>query len=295
MPINKKFNESERKLKHSQNFITQPQLVKQLVKIADINSKDDVLEIGAGRGIITQELLRHAGRVIAIEQDVKLLGKLDLLRTHGNLELLIGDFRKLELPQKDFKVFSNIPFDITTDILTKLVSPKSKATDIYLLMQEEAAKRFAGMPHHRNSQNSTLLAVDFSVEVKCKISRDHFDPKPNANIVFAHFSKLAPSLVPEADRQDFRDFVVYGYNQWAPSLLDAYKKIFSHKQLLVISKSQGLKGLKPSDLTIREWLELFNTYRLYVNEDKKVIVRSSEELLRKGQKKLSKWNRSRSY
>jgi 16S rRNA A1518/A1519 N6-dimethyltransferase RsmA/KsgA/DIM1 with predicted DNA glycosylase/AP lyase activity len=160
-------------------------------------------------------------------------------------------------------------------------------------MQEAAAHRFAGMPYERNSQISILLAVDFAIEMMRKISRDYFEPQPNVSIVFAHFAKRSAPLISKKVRQDFRDFVVYGYNKWAPTVLDAFRDIFSKKQLSVIGRTQNLTGLKPSDLTVDQWIELFSTFREYVSEDKKSRVYGSEKQLRKTQAKLTKLHRTR--
>jgi 23S rRNA (adenine-N6)-dimethyltransferase len=298
MPLKTTYPKSksiERTLKHSQNFICQPVLVEELIELSEINSSDLVVEIGAGKGIITQKLREHAGSVIAIEQDAKLAEELSSLNTQSNFQLVICDFRKWQLPRQEFKVFSNIPFNVTTEIITKLTSSDSLVTDIYLIMQEDAAYRFAGMPYRRNSQNSILLAVDFAVRIIRKISRDCIKPKPNVSLVFAHFYRHSKPLVSKKNRQLFRDFVVYCYNQWAPTILQSLKKVFSNKQLDIIDKTQKLEGLKPSELTIEQWIELFNTYCQHVTEHKQRRVKTSEKHLKIEQKKLDKWHRSRQY
>lgn len=284
---------SERNLDISQNFINQSVLVKELLDLTNIDASDLVLDIGAGKGIITSELLKRANFVIAIEQDKKLALHLEKLKSYENFQLFVKDFRDVELPNIPFKVFSNIPFDITTEIIGRLTAYPSNVEEIYLIMQEDAAKRFAGMPHHKNSQTSIILATEYRVEILRGISRNYFTPKPKVNIVFARFSKLDAPFVAPKDRLEFRDFVVYGFNQWAPTVLDALKKVFSHKQLLLINKSQKIKNLKPSDLSREQWGALFETYNYFVSEEKKALVRGSESKLKTQQKKLKKWNRSR--
>lgn len=290
-----KGNPLQRELKHSQNFICEPRLVEELLELSHIECNDLVVEIGAGKGIITKALLEHAGRVIAIEQDPHLVVELSSLKCKNNFQLEIADFRQWQLPKEKFKVFSNIPFNVTTDIITKLTSPGSLATDIYLIVQEDAAYRFTGMPYRNNSQNSILLAVDFAIHIIRKLNNDYFKPRPNVGLVFTHFHRHSKPLVTKKDRQHFRDFVVYGYNQWAPTILQAFKKIFSNKQLEIISKTQKLEGLKPSELSITQWIELFHTYCQYVPEPKQRLVKTSEKHLKFEQKKLDKWHRSRQY
>ena len=298
MPVNffkAEKGQTKRNLKHSQNFISRKSLVNELLEISKIGSNDTVLEIGAGKGAITSQLVKRAGFVIAVEQDKRLSEHLRKINGGENLKIINRDFRDLKLPEKPFKVFSNIPFDITTEIIGKLTSGSSRAAEIYLIMQEEAAERFAGMPYRRNSQNSILLATEFHIKIIRKISRDFFRPKPNVNIVFAEFSRLEKPLIPRNDKADFRSFVIYGFNRCSPGVLDAFKKIFSYNQIRLIKKSQNIQNLKPSDLSVNQWIMLFDIYKDHVSEDKKAIIRRGENKFRAEQKKLKKWNRSRTY
>lgn len=282
-----------RRLEHSQNFIRRQETVRRLLSLSNINSDDLVIEIGPGKGIITRELLRQAGRVIAVERDPSFFEQLSALDVRGKLQLVVGDFLKWQPPREDYKVFANIPFNYTSDIVAKLTSGNRMPTDIYLVMQEAAARRFAGMPHERNSQVSILLAVDFDVQILETISREQFEPMPHVEIAFTHFAQYPQPLVLESDRQEFRDFVVYGYNRWAPTALDAFRDVFSKKQISLIARSQSLAGMKPSDLSVDQWLHLFRTYREYADSKKKHLVVGSEKRLRNTQAKLQKSHRTR--
>lgn len=283
---------SLRKLEHSQNFICRPELVRELLELTQISASDLVVEIGPGKGMITRELLKRAGHVIAVERDSRFEEELSLLNTLGNFQLVIGDFLEWQLPQDEYKVFSNIPFNYTADIVNKLTSSDNLPTDIYLIMQEAAALRFAGVPYHTNSLISILIAIDFSVRILRKIDRSSFEPKPNVNVVFVHFDRCARLQIPENERQFFRDFVVYGYTQWAPTVLESFREVFTKRQRSIIASSQKLEGLKPADLTIDQWARLFKTFREYVNESKGRCVHGSEKRLKKQQNKLDKSHRT---
>lgn len=284
---------SKRILEHSQNFIRQPKIVRDLLGLSNISPDDLVVEIGPGKGMITRELLKRAGRVIAIERDPKFSKELNSLYTQGDFQLVIGDFLEWQLPQDKYKVFSNIPFNYTADIVNKLTSSYNLPTDIFLIIQEAAAHRFAGVPYYDNSLISILIAIDFSVQVLRKIDRESFEPKPNVNVVFVHFARHTRSKISEDERQLFRDFVVYGYTQWAPTVLDAFSKVFTKRQRSMIANSQKLEGLKPKDLTIDQWAGLFKTFREHVSESKGYSVRGSEKRLKKQQHKLTKSHRTR--
>lgn len=284
----------QRRIEHSQNFIRNSNLVKELLELTQIEHTDLVIEIGPGKGIITKELLKRAGRVIAIERDPQFSDNLLLLKKEGDFQLVIGDFLKWQIPRDKFKVFSNIPFNYTADIVNKLVnSPENSPTDIYLIMQEAAAHRFIGAPYEQNSLISTLLAIDYTVNILRKINRDNFDPKPNITISFVHFGRRVKALIPINEKQFFRDFIVFGYTKWAPTVLESFNKVFTKRQRLIIAKSQKLNGLKPTELSIEQWIILYKSFSQYVDESRKNLVYGSEKRLQKQQNKLEKSYRTR--
>ncbi len=284
---------SQRELSHSQNFIRKSELVNELLGITNINTEDLVIEIGPGKGIITRELVKRANHVIVVERDSRFIADLSLHNSQDNLQVVNSDFLEWQLPHGKYKVFSNIPFNYTADIINKLTSATNLPTDIYLIMQEAAAFRFAGQPYQDNSLVSTLIGIDFTVEVKRKISRESFEPRPNVEIVFVHFAKQQTPRMLSEERQLFRDFVVYGYTKWAPSVLESFKEIFTNRQRSIIAKSQKLDGLKPTELTTDQWVGLFKTFRQYVSEDIKNLVYGSEKRLKQKQSKLEKSYRTR--
>jgi hypothetical protein len=108
-----------------------------------------------------------------------------------------------------------------------------------------------------------------------------------------HFAKHATPLIQKGNLEDFRDFVVYGYNQWSPTIIDAFRKVFTNKQRNLIARNLKLADLKPSDLTKEQWIDLFNTYVKHVGDDKKNLIHGSEKRLKQSQSKLTKQYRTR--
>lgn len=280
------------KLWQSQNFLRRPEFVASLVEKADISHNDLVVEIGPGRGIITQPLAKRAGCVIAVEIDPELATG---LRTHlqnlTNIRIVQADFLRWQLPQEPYKVFSNIPFNMTTDIVRKLTEDGNPPQVAYLIMQDKAVFRFMGKP--KESQISILLKPWFRIGIVANIDRREFAPVPKINAVLAEFRKREQPLVEPESRQWFRDFVVYGFNQWQPTILDAFREVFSPKQRSIIERELGIRGAKPSDLTLEQWIKLFEAFTIYVPSDKKGVVRGAEERLERQQKSLKKCHRTR--
>lgn len=292
---NTDFNNNEESLWHSQNFLHDSQFVASLVDMADITSEDTVIEIGPGKGIITEQLLEKADTVIGIEYDKTLAQKLrEKFSNSPNVEIIEEDFLKLSLPNYKYKIFSNIPFEYTSRILDKILVSSNSPQDSYLIMQDLAAKRFMGRyAGAQDSQASILLQPFYSMSILKRIDRGQYRPVPNVDTVLARFERREYPLVDFKDIQEYRDFIIYGYNQWKPTVLDAFENIFSYKQLKILKRNLKIEGKKPSDLSVDSWVALFETYQKYVGEEKKFQVRGSENRLEKKQKGMKKEYRTR--
>ena len=255
----------------SQNFIKDPFVVKDLISASSINSNDLVVEIGPGRGIITKQLVTKAKEVITVEKDPDLYKDLiDKFNQNSNLKIFNKDFLVWNLPDKPYKVFSNIPFSITAEIIDKFLKSKNKPTEIYFVLQTEAAEKYVGSDFE--TQSSILAKIFYDVEILGDIDRTAFTPKPQIKISFIKFVlKNKEEIVPEI-YQEFRDFVIYGFNQWKEDIFNAYKKVFSYQQFKSINKNLKINNLKPSQLKLNQWLDFFDIYQKFVPISKKDLV-----------------------
>ena len=130
-----------RQLSHSQNFLADEKFVAKLVGRAHLSKSDVVVEIGPGNGIVTGQLAKVVGEVLAVEVDKALSEKLQkaIVPQLSNVKVINTDFLKWPLPKIPYKVFSNIPFNTTTDIIDRLLDNSNPPLETYLIMQKEAA------------------------------------------------------------------------------------------------------------------------------------------------------------
>lgn len=285
---------NKRQLSHSQNFLNHPEFVKELVDKTDINSGDLVVEIGPGKGVITKILAAKAGHVQAIEVDKKLFIRLQAkFKNTLNVEIIRANFLNWPLPSVPYKVFSNPPFNLTTDIITKLLNRRQSPQTAYLIIQDKAAHRFIGDPVAQDTQMSILLKPNFEIKIITPINRRQFTPVPLVNPVLVMFKKRLIPMVKPPLYQLFKDFVVYGYNQWQPTVLQAFAKIFSPKQCLFLAKKAHLHHARPRDLKINQWLIMFEVFLNFVPETKKKLIQGAQGKWNHQQKKLQKWHRTR--
>lgn len=161
-----------------QNFLINADVVRRIVESADICAGDEVLEIGAGIGTLTQGLLEAGAHVTAVEVDKKLPAVLkETLAGYDNLKLIEGDILKLnlsELMPRPFKVAANLPYYITTQILLTLLEKNLPVTKIVTMVQREVAERMTATPGSK-IYGALSIAVQFRAD-----SRIAFDVPPSS-------------------------------------------------------------------------------------------------------------------
>lgn len=249
-----------RHLSDSQNFITSNKLLHRIVGLSDIAQNDTVVEIGTGKGHLTEELCKKAGYVYSVELDRRLYESAGTrLAKYTNLQLICGDFLKYRLPVKsDYKVYANIPYFITTQIIEKLTSGTNMPTDIWLIMEKGAAKRFMGMP--KETEKSLLLKVNWEMKIRYHFRREDFHPVPSVDSVLVHFKRKE---VPDLSRNEldaFRRFIEHSMKYG----ICGKNGLLTKRQVAVALKQAGLPHAHEDGLTLYvQWLCLFRCYQTY--------------------------------
>ncbi len=280
-------------VRYSQNFLRDPQLVVSLLDRSDIAPDATVYEIGPGAGIITEQLAQRYRRVIAIERDSRLAERLQRqFAERPNVTIHAGDFLRHPLPRQPYSVFANIPFNITSAIVTKLTSAPNPPNLAYLAMQREAAAMFLGEPH--GTLRAALLYPWFEIEIVHRFKRGDFVPAPRVDVVLLRLRKRGPPLVTRADRHAYRDFVTYCFTAWRPMLSGALNDLLTPRQLTRIRRESGCTlDLPPTTLPCEQWLNLFSHTKAIGDERALRAIAGSERQLRQRQKSLQKLHRTR--
>ncbi len=286
----------QKRIYYSQNFIKNKELIQILIRNSSITKNNLVLDIGAGLGSITKELLNVGSKVIAIEIDEILIEKLrERFLLNKNLEFVNGDFLKYSLPRKPYKVFSNIPFNITSQVIRKLVFSTNPPLDCYIVVQKETKERYIGRPYDKkNSQISILLKPWFKLTVEYKFKRTDFNPVPNVDCFLMRIEKRDIPLINDKDKQLFYDLVTYTYNQRKPGIIEGLSKVINRREIIKIAIQFNFNpNSKPSELDINDWLVILEYILNYSSESQKRIFRGSCNRLNKQQEGTKKINRTR--
>ncbi len=241
----------------SQNFLTSRATINRLLRLTDITTADTVLEIGAGRGHITRGLLARGCRVLAVELDRSLYEQLEKkFGSQPGLCLTYGDFFKMPLPSGAYKVFANIPFSRTTDILRRLTAAANPPRDAWLVLEKGAAKRFCGKPGE--NLNSLLLKPFFELEVIYHFRREDFHPAPRVDCVLMHVHQKAAPDIPVSERGAYRRFLECSLRFG----ICGNRGPLSKRQAAAALRRAGLEPLSPfGDILYVQWLCLFRCWR----------------------------------
>ncbi len=186
------------KKKFGQNFLKDPNIVKKIVNISNIDDKSLVIEVGPGGAILTKELAIKAKNVLAYEIDKDLENELAIkLSSYSNVDVLFRDFLTTDLAEDvkkyDYnKLFfvSNVPYYITTPILMKLIKSGLHFEKIVMMVQKEVGDRFSTKPGNRDYGSITVL-LNYFYEVKKEffVSKKEFIPMPKVDSVVISFTE----------------------------------------------------------------------------------------------------------
>ncbi|KKR50574.1 MAG: hypothetical protein UU81_C0051G0009 [Microgenomates group bacterium GW2011_GWC1_41_8] len=248
----------------SQNFLHSRKLISKLIRNSSIGKNDFFLEIGPGEGGITRQLIQQAQYVLAVEIDLHWYNYLqEKFNDADNLSLCHADILNFKLPTIPYKVFSNIPFSIEGKIIRLLIDAQNPPEDCYLVVMKELAYRLSA-PYRENLFSITHKPwFDFSITYH--FERTDFTPIPNVDAVLFRFVKRNDPLIPWNERKNYQKFITIGFGQGLP-IIQNLKKYFGKTVALdLISTSRISKKTKPSELSLQQWISLYQRLRTTIS------------------------------
>lgn len=223
-----------------QNFLTDTNVLNNIVSAAEITKADNVIEIGPGIGALTEKLAQAAGEVVALEIDEDLLDVLyEVLFDYDNVKVINKDVLKTDVktlineefsdPSRPIKVVANLPYYITTPILMQLLSVDVKWASIVVMMQKEVAQRLAA-EQGTKAYGTLSLAIQYKMDVRLafEVPRTVFVPAPNVDSAIVELTPRheALAVLPDDEKGLFR----------------LIKGCFSHRRKTLANNLQGVVG-----------------------------------------------------
>ncbi len=168
-----------------QNFLVDKNILEKIIQSAQIEKTDNILEIGPGLGTLTQQLCKHAKFVRSIEIDNTLIPILQRnLSAQTNLEIIEADALRYTPELQDYKIVANIPYYISSPLITHFLRTENKAKSITLLVQKEFGEKAA------EKQKLNILALQIqlfgSIEYIKTINASSFFPAPKVDSAIIH-------------------------------------------------------------------------------------------------------------
>ena len=237
-----------------QNFLIDGQTIADIIDFADIQPSDTVIEIGPGVGFVTEQLIKHAKQVIAIELDEEAIKELEKLDA-PNLKIIHNDILKQdlsELCEGKVKVVANIPYYITSPIIAHLLGEiddlnnknRNKITDILLMVQEEVARRMVANENSSGKQYGLLTILSqfwADVEIKKLVGRRSFYPAPKVNSALVKLVVRENPLLDLTDYKHFRQTVKAEFSQRRKNIKNCLASAgFAKENIISALNSLGL-------------------------------------------------------
>ena len=257
-----------------QNFLTDKNIIDQILEGSGISGDDLVIEIGPGIGVITREAAQLAHKVIAIEIDTNLIPILNwTLGDLENVEIVNQDVLKTQLndliAKESFpgvvRVVGNLPYYITTPIIMKLLEDQVPAASITVMMQKEVADRLTAKPGTKDFGAISLM-VEYFAEAKeiVKVPRTVFVPQPKVDSTVLRLDIRDEKLVQVEDEEFLFKVIKAGFGQRRKTLSNALSVLKGYDKATILRclEEAGIDPVRRGEtLSLEEYARLSDVLR----------------------------------
>lgn len=251
--------------KLGQNFLINQDIAKKIVESADLGADDLVLEIGPGKGILTEELVKKAGKIVAVEIDEKLVYFLKNKFIHQeNIQLIFGNILKISLKKilrgeaPKYKIVANLPYYITSPVIRLFLEAEFPPSEMILMVQKEVAERITAKPGHMS-----MLAVSVQYyakpEILFNVGKENFEPVPEVESAVIRISRITKPDKTRIKTNGFFRVVRAGFCAKRKTLANNLANSF-HLDKKIVEEKLRMAGISPTaraqELSVEDWKSL---------------------------------------
>ena len=240
-----------------QHFLHDKNIINKIISNLEINIKDTFIEIGPGEGALTTPLLERVENIILIEKDRDLIPILEKKYNHKKVKIVNQDILKCELSnliKKNTRIVGNLPYNISTEIIFKLLPFSKDIKDLHFMLQKEVVDRIVAAPGTKiYGRLSVMTQVYFTVKKLFDISPNVFIPKPKVDSAYIRLipkDYIFDSLMHE---QKFRGIVNTVFSARRKMIKTSLKGVMDSQllQKLLIEPSS-----RPEVLSIQNYIDI---------------------------------------
>lgn len=263
-----------------QNFIKDPQILKKIASVANLDNQTDVLEIGVGSANLTTILAKKAKRVLGFEVDLSLIPLLEKkLKNYHNVYINFNDVLKIDFNQEIKKnlpnssnliAVGNIPYYITSPIIHKLLESEINFTKIILMVQKEVAQRIVASPKTNNYSVLSLYIQEFAQpQISFYVNKNNFYPIPKVDSAVITLD-LKPNRLPSLQIKEEMKFIELAFSNRRKQLKNNLAHLTKSKEeqnivsniLMDLFSNTKIRAQELSLLQYRNLISKFKEYKI---------------------------------
>lgn len=245
--------------KLGQNFLFDEEALNLIA--SGVNEQDTIIEIGPGLGTLTAILAEKAEKVIAVELDDKMIAILnERFKLYNNVEIIHQDILNVDIDKiaPKAKVVANLPYYITTSIITKLL--KTNIKDITVLIQKEVAERICAIPGSKKAGAITYFVNYYAnAEIVGNVSKEAFIPNPEVESSIVKLKIRENKLVEVKNETMFFEIIRANFNQRRKTLINSLSTVVDKERLKEILRDLNInENVRGETLTLKQYAQIAN-------------------------------------
>ncbi len=245
-----------------QNFLVDINMRERIILSAELRKEDVVIEIGPGQGALTQLIAPYVKQFMAIEADRDLIPLLKpLTEQHPSLTVIQADFLKWEFENlaAPVKVIGNIPYNISTPIIERLIENRSKISKAFLTVQLEFAQRLVAKPNTSDYGSlSCFVQLYTNPKILFKISKGCFSPTPKVDSAFVELEFKDQLALPQEQAKGLSTMIQTIFTQRRKTMLNALSLVINKEQAgEVLTQLDIASQRRPETLSLDDYIKIY--------------------------------------
>ena len=241
-----------------QNFLTDQIILGRIIDALSLNKHDEVLEIGCGKGALTERILAKEVNLRGVEIDRDLIEELNLIKLKNrNLDVLNEDILKINLKdisESKLRIVGNLPYNISSKIMLWSIKNKDMIEDVHFMLQKEFAERLISSPNKKSYGRLSILAqLFFNVEELFDVPSESFFPEPKVDSLFLRLKPKENKDLEYLDIECLQNVTLKAFTKRRKKISSGLKELLTKEDLKKINIDPDLR---PENLTIDDYISI---------------------------------------